>query len=510
LTLPTRRAHREPSIPNLSTWDVASVRSALGNLERGYFARASQLADHMLRDERIASALDTRINGLLSVPMRFTPANNVRGKTVARDLEANWYSIAPEDTLREMLRYALMLGVAPAYLRWDRTGARWYPTLTPWHPQWLEYRDFTEPPGYHLQTRDGYIPVTPGDGQWVILTLGGRRPWINALVRRLAIPFLVRSFAYRDWARSSEVHGMPAWLAKYPEAAKEGDISNFMDSLYDLGNEIRVKLPQNAEGKGYGLELLEAKADTWRVFDSLIAKTESSIAIGVLGQNLTTEVKEGSRAAAQVHNNVRDDYKRSDANSISTSLREQVIKPFAQVNDGSAALAPWVEFAFPRQGFELNAYHLEYGIVDENEARESLGLPPRDDGNRRAIPVGMLQPQAPGTTPAPLQARQALQLMDAARVRLASGDAPRGASGFVSGQVYTDALADHGEGLDANRAARDALERAIQNADDYDTLRAAVANAYADLKPDAFAALLEQALTLADLAGRAAVSEDTS
>src|SRR5690606_29908075 len=58
------------------------------------------------------------------------------------------------------------------------------------------------------------------------------------------------------------------------------------------------------------------------------------------GQTLTTEVKEGSLAAARVHGDVRQSEVSFDAESFAEDEREQLWRPYCFFNLGNADAAP--------------------------------------------------------------------------------------------------------------------------------------------------------------------------
>jgi len=72
-----------------------------------------------------------------------------------------------------------------------------------------------------------------------------------------------------------------------------------------------------------------------------MSKCESRMAIRILGQNLTTEVKSGSLAAARVHENVKLEIIQFDDRTLNEHLRDQVLRPYCQFNfPAGAQLAP--------------------------------------------------------------------------------------------------------------------------------------------------------------------------
>src|SRR5690606_14363612 len=112
-----------------------------------------------------------------------------------------------------------------------------------------------------------------------------------------------------------------------PGMPADADKQAFLSDLQAMANSASIVLPD-----GWNVELLEAKVGSGEVFAKLIEWANKAIAVAVLGQNLTTDVEGGSHAAAQVHENVRQDLIDSDAETLSTTAREQVLVWWAEFN----------------------------------------------------------------------------------------------------------------------------------------------------------------------------------
>lgn len=343
---PTRRDRRSFwSVPSLSSWTVSTVRTAVDAHERGDFAASALLAEAMERNPRVYSALDTRVKGAAGLPFSFEvdeKAPPTRGAAELERVREMWPRVCPEQTVKDLLRWASTMGFALAEVAWSTVGGVWEPRLRAVHPYWVSWSELDE--RFEVQTRDGIVPVEPGDG-WLLFGYAGERPWMRGVVRCLALEDHIRSLAVRDWARWSEVHGMPIRGAKVPASASEEDKDRFFEDISALGNESTVMLPQgDTPGASFGVELVEARtAEASKGFQALLSEVASDIAIALLGQNLTTQVTGGSLAAAKVHDRVRQDYLEDDTETLSTALREQVLVPWARFNTrgGDARLAPW-------------------------------------------------------------------------------------------------------------------------------------------------------------------------
>lgn len=338
--------HDNP-IPLWTIWDVVQTQNALDAHTLGQFYQSGQLADAMTMDDAFDAVLQTRVLGLISRPFRLVANPRVKDRKLARrarDTVAElWDSMLGEDVLSALFLWWLLMGFSMAQAVWGYREGLWIPQqVAPWHPTNSWYDISTR--YYVANSMEGPVYVQPGRGDWMVIApFGQYRGWLRGAVRAVSIPWLARQYALRDWARYSEVHGLPIKKIKAPATADAEDKANFQQALANLGNESTILLPQgldNNPATSYDIDLIEAKADTWEAFEGLINKCETRIAIRLLGQNLTTEVNAGSMAAANVHDRVRLDYVRFDAKSMG-ALREQLLVPFCQYNFGDGDLAPY-------------------------------------------------------------------------------------------------------------------------------------------------------------------------
>ena len=336
-------------IPNFSTWNVHAVRDALERHELGDFRLSAMLADAMGRSPRIAAALATRVLACAGLPFSFDPntGDGRRNEAAVKRVLRYWPRMAPVETLVELWRWYLYMGFALAQLKWsyDAISRDWVPSLEVWHPSMVRYiRGINQ---WFVLTTDGQIPIEPGDGQWLLLTASSMRPWLRGAVRVLALPDLVRSFAVRDWARYSEVHGLPVRVAKIPAGADNDVKEEFVDAIDHLGSETTILAEQYGADRGsFGLELAEARSQEHEAFQRLMASCDADVTIALLGTNLTTERTPGVYVPGSNGDGVRRDYMESDVAAMASALQEQLLRPWARFNlgedaTGSAPIPRW-------------------------------------------------------------------------------------------------------------------------------------------------------------------------
>ena len=504
---------KELPVTSWTEWDsVELVKSAIREMEGGHFHTAANLVDAMTRDDRIEGCLLTRCGALPALPFNIDARGDARrAKSVAKTAGDLFEEMFPNAALEDLQKWGLMLGVALGELVWQlRPDGTLGHRLKVWHPRALEYRWNEE--CFYVQTVDGQVKVEPGNGQWLLYTpYGTERGWMRGRVRSLYVPWLVRQWGWRDWARGSEVWGSGIKKASVPAGGKQADKDRFVREVSQIAHESTVMLPRDADGKGgYDLELLESKGSTGEGFDRMVSKTESSIAINLLGQNLTTEVKGGSLAAAYIHATIRNDILRADGQNLALCLREQALKPWARFNYGDPELAPLPAWktdppedkkakgdAMKAAGDGIRALKAIGAKPDVDAILEDSGVP--TTGKAEDVKIG-----PDGNAPEAAGAKE-----DEKPTKTSRRPEPK-KTGAIAGQLYADELSDRSVPLGAKALAPDleTLLSVIKSAKSYDDLRGKLVKAYGQMDRARLADLLEKAIVLADLAGKHAVLED--
>lgn len=335
-------------IPNVAVqtgWDIEHVRGALQALVVGNFNGTAQMVDSILGDSRVQASLASRTSAIQGRPMRFKQPDKFKGSKLAQEcLDAwtdHWPSMATEPVLSDMQVWGAMFGFWTGQILWDTSNPTWLPYIQPWHPQYIYYH--WQYRRYVAMTQDGQVPIDPGDGHWMLhAPYGEYRGWMRGAVRAIAPWWLARNYALRDWARYSERHGLPIGAARTPAGADPIRIEEFRAAVANLGQESILQLPTSTDTVigSYDFEWLETKDPSWDGFLGLITQCNSEITLPLMGQNLTTEIKEGSFAAARVHGDVRQAIVEADARAMSQTIYIQLARPFAAINFGDPELAP--------------------------------------------------------------------------------------------------------------------------------------------------------------------------
>lgn len=325
-------------VSSITAWDVDTVKAALDEHERGNFSQSALLVDYMGRDDRLPPILDTLTYGIVRLPFSMRSSDEGDGRraeSVAAEFERQWFDTAPEPVQIELVEWLAMIGVAIGQNRWDRHSGRVY--VQPWH---MAHIRCDEHAGKWLaQARGGEIEIKPGDGEWVLLSLGATRGWMRGAVRRLAQDWLMRQFAKSALDASNE---MRSGLRKaiVPADADDADKARFTASIANMGSETTVECSKDANGNGWDVEFDSGGADASRGIITTIKLTSTDYAVALLGQDMAIEAP-GVYVPSKAYGKIQQDRIQTFSKVLETGFRGHVAAPWAAYNYDDARLAPW-------------------------------------------------------------------------------------------------------------------------------------------------------------------------
>ncbi|MEW5833039.1 MAG: DUF935 family protein [Campylobacterota bacterium] len=145
------------------------------------------------------------------------------------------------------------------------------------------------------------------------------RPMGKPLAESLFWYVKFKNASLEFWVKFLEKYGVPWAIGK-----TDGDKDTMADEIYAM-------LSGDAAVIDHDEEIEIKTADKTGDFDKITAYLDDQIREAVLGGNLTGNVKGGSYAAAEVHNDVREDIAMADEN-MTISLIEKVVQMFVEIN----------------------------------------------------------------------------------------------------------------------------------------------------------------------------------
>ena len=204
----------------------------------------------------------------------------------------------------------------------------------------------------------------------------------GGLLRASALLYLAQNLSLKDWLIYSQIAGMPLRVARYEPGTPEADRAALLKMLEKLGTDAVAVISRQAE-----LSLLEPRGGE-KPYQAIQDYCNTEVTILWLGQHLTTDVRtSGSRAAAEIHDRVREDLLVGDIAEEAATIRRDLLTPLTRARFGEAAPVPMLRRSLMQSvdtrvlAETLSRAVRELGLrVPKRWAHRALGIPePRAD-----------------------------------------------------------------------------------------------------------------------------------
>lgn len=386
-----------------------------------------------------------------------------------------------EDNILDMLD-ALAKGYSLTEILWDVSSGQALPHSLRWvHPRRVSFATSLTP---RVLTE-----AEPARGEdlapfkWVYHRYKARSGYDTraGIMRVCAWMYLFKNYGVKDWVAFAEVYGQPLRLGKYSPNASREDKDALKLAVASLGTDAAGIISKATE-----IEFVEAsKTSSLNVYESLVRFCDAQMSKAVLGQVLTSEAGgqhgEGSQALGRVHSDVRQDLVEADCKALGKTLTRDLLRPLVGFNFGWDTACPAFRLHFDPPEDML----AQVQVLDILTTRVGMDVAQEWVSRRFRVPM-----RQAGETPLlrPAQGAQSFK-------RLALKDTPEAGHPAALGAARAldaEPLAAWGEVIGAE------LERCASLVEFRDRLEGLVVS----LDPGPQAALLRQAMTMAELAGR--------
>lgn len=182
------------------------------------------------------------------------------------------------------------------------------------------------------------VPLDEYPHKWIVhqprATPG--RPFGGGLLRASALLYVAQNLSFKDWLIYSQIAGMPVRVAQFDPGTPDADKHTLLKMLESVGTSAAAVF-----GKNIDLKLLEPTRSGSLPYQPLQEYCNTEVTILWLGQHLTTDVNNsGSRAAADVHDRVREDLLVDDIADEGHTLRRDVLTPLVRARFGDRVAVP--------------------------------------------------------------------------------------------------------------------------------------------------------------------------
>lgn len=296
------------------------------------------------RDAQAWAVLDKRKRAVVARPWKVVPASErPRDKAMAELVESQLKRL-PFDRICHELLDATLMGYAVGEIMWE-VSAREVRAAAVISRAQTRFK-FDVENGLRLLTRDNQVTgkVMPAR-KFIIHRRGGadNNPYGLGLGTRLFWPVFFKRQDITFWLSFLDKFGSPSPVGKYPNGATDAQKRTLLQALQRLRSEAVTIIPE-----GMLVDLLEAKrAGNTDAFEKLARYMDEQIALIVLGETMSTTATASGLGSgqAEVHNEVRLELAKADADLLTDTLAQTLISWIVLFNDPSAGV-PSVERDF--------------------------------------------------------------------------------------------------------------------------------------------------------------------
>lgn len=312
-------------------WYLADLESAERLADTGDISTAARLMVSARKDGILSGVLSTRTGGLVRLPKRFRGSPEIiAALEVGHDsIRSVFDEIFPPSELALLAADGELLGVGVGEL--VPVEGRDYPVFVRLDPQFLLYR-WSEGRWYYRSIA-GMLPITPGDGRWVLHTPGGRvSPWQNGLWKCVGRAFVRKEHAASHKDNWEAKLANPARVAYAPQGSTDEQKQSWFRAVMAWGvNTVFGLTP------GYDVKLLESNGRGYECFLKTIAEQNNEMIIAVAGQTVTVDGGAGF-SNSDIHKSIRADLIKATADALAYTINTQGIPPFVVARFGVEAL----------------------------------------------------------------------------------------------------------------------------------------------------------------------------
>ncbi len=437
-----------------------------------------KIYDDIERDCHAYAVLEKRKNAVIAREWDVLAASEDAADVAAADFVREVFKGFPFDRLCKDMLDATLKGFSVGEIMWARDGAR----LVPGEIVARDQRrfKFAHDRSLRLITQarlmDGEIVP---ERKFIVHRFGSKNggPYGLGLGHKLFWPVLFKRKDITFWLTFADKFGSPTSLGKYPIGTTEADQKKLLAALQAIAQDAGVIVPE-----GMAVELLEAaRAGSIDTYEKLARYMDEQISECVLGETMTTTAQASGLGSnqASVHNEVRAEVAKADADLLSDTLNDTLVRWLVEFNTPGARLPKvWRSF---EEAEDLKAR------AERDQIIYNLGFQPTEDYIRETYGEGWEKREVPAWPAAVAPSfTEAARKPDYAETQ--AGRLDREA------QAALDAMIDQVRAL-------------VEQANSLDDLREKLIEIYPALDAGAFANVMQRALAASALAGRTDILE---
>jgi len=320
-----------PPAVSQTRWYLKDLERAEHAADMGDLSSAARLMRAARGDGVFSGVLSTRTGGLVRLPKKFRgDPEIIEALQVGHDTVRSVFDeMFPAAELALLAADGLLLGVGVGELL--PVEGREHPVFCRLDPEFLLYR-WTENRWYYRSVA-GLIPITPGDGRWILHTPGGRlAPWQNGLWRAIGRAYIRKEHAQLHKDNWEAKLANPARVAVAPQGSSELQKQSWFRAVMAWGvNTVFGMSP------GYDVKLIESNGRGHEYFEATIVRQDRAGIIAIAWLEVTTDGGAGFQNS-DIHKSIRSDLIKETADGLAHTLNTQGIPPYIVSRWGIDAL----------------------------------------------------------------------------------------------------------------------------------------------------------------------------
>lgn len=313
-------------------WLLSQLERAQQEADNGVLLRAGSLMRTVDCDGVLAGLMSTRAGGLVRLPKKFRGPSDMidelqSGGEFARSVFEEMF---PASELERFVADGIKMGVAIGELQ--PVKGRDFPVFVRLLPEFLVWR-WAESRWYY-QSIAGLLPITPGDGRWMLHTPGGRNvPWQAGLWRALGRAYITKDHAreHRDNWESKLAN--PARVTTAPIGATVEERRSLFTRLIKWGVNTVFSLTP-----GWDVKLIESNGRGADSFRETIREQDREFQFAISGQTVTSDGGVGF-SNADVFDAIKADLIQRDGDGLAYTLNTQGLPAWVVNRYGEERLA---------------------------------------------------------------------------------------------------------------------------------------------------------------------------
>lgn len=287
-------------------WQFGILKSLGSNLE---------IFETVLSDTQVQSTLTQRRLALISKEWNVRPGDETPASEAAAEFMREQLEAIAWDDINDKMHYGIFHGFSVAELIYKRDGRRIMVDEVKVRKR-TRFR-FDLEGRLRLLTRTNALhgEIMPPAKFWTFATGGDshENPYGIGLAHWLYWPVIFKNRGMKFWSIFLDKFAMPTALATHEFGQDKARINALVSALDAISTDAGIAVP-----KGVEVTLLEAARSGTTDYSTFCEYMDSSISKVVVGQTMTSD-DGSSRSQAEVHNEVREDIVKADADLICES-----------------------------------------------------------------------------------------------------------------------------------------------------------------------------------------------